>query len=584
MFASWRVAVVFTAANLTGGAFRGIVNSAGQAEKAVAGNEAAMKRMRAAAIGAFATVGVVGVAAFLHASDAAAKYQMQMVLLQQQLGATDDQMNKIGRTIVNLSSGGNRTMLSAGDLSVMARGIQQSGLNALQVNSLLTPIAYAAEIQKQRNNGSLDPGHFAGNLGATIKGYHLGDPGKEKQAYDFADLYTRYASISKLNDSGLLAYENQFGMIARQNKWSVDDFMSAGAYFSQMGIKPQMVGTMMKNIVTNQVPRTNLNSHTANAQFQGLMLQGMLNPADPAIAKKYLSFVQQSEKAIGMPGADPSKMTPAAQEGFAQMIMRASITSKAYGTGLSGLAKLAQNAKKNFEKWFGKDQGDSMFSNAARTVFNLRGAPAWIALADGGPKSVADLHKAAMSQTPLSERARVNRNLQAGQQATLPAQLGTLMIELGGMTNTKKAPAGSPLDIMQKVTHQLIELLSVVTDWGAQNLKLIGQIGTLIGILGVAGLAGSLALVLSALAPVFATLGTFAAFLSGTMLFAVAAPLAGFVAIGAAIFLFATHLGDIQHYLGKIGSWIHDVGGPALGRAIAGRVECGDLPHHPSYC
>src|ERR1700735_5695188 len=109
-FAAWRVAVVFTAANLTGGAFRGIVNSAGQAEKAVAGNEAALKRMQMMAVGTATTVGVVLVAGFLHAASAAGKYQLEMVLLQQQLGATDAQMEKIGQRIVSLSAGKSITL------------------------------------------------------------------------------------------------------------------------------------------------------------------------------------------------------------------------------------------------------------------------------------------------------------------------------------------------------------------------------------------------------------------------------------------------------------------------------------------
>jgi hypothetical protein len=541
LFAAWRVAVVFTAANLTGNAFRGIVRDAGAAEKAVDGNAAALHKLHGIAIGAFATLGVVGVAAFGAVADAASKYQLQMMLLQQQLGATDNQMTTIGKTIMSLSSGKGRTIFGMNDLSLMARNLQQSNLSAEQVNAVLPSVAYAAEIEKLRSGGNIDVGHFASNQGSTIYGYGLAAPGKEKALAEFEDMYTRIASVSHVTSAGLQAFENQAGMYARIAGWSPNDFLESLGFLSQAGIKPQMAGTMVKNLLTNINPRANLTAHAANAQFNALTDLHLLTPADLKTAKTYGKYHAQAEAAIGMPGVDPSKMTAKQQEAYAEALMRVSVSSKMQGLGFSGMLAMFRESRDRMDKTFGKTKGDALFGTNMRTAFNLRGAPAGILMALTNPQAFAEFLKKIGQQKSLPVRAAEVRGTFQAEKDMLPSMLNTLMVQLGGAKPGGKTVAGSPLDIMTKLLGQIENFIGMVTDWGKANPTLIAQIGTLIGLIGVAGLGGVLVLTIGAIVSFVSAVGTALGAFAALPIVVAAWPvlaIAALVAVGVGIVAF----------------------------------------------
>jgi hypothetical protein len=486
LFAAWRVAVVFTAANLTGGAFRGIVNSSQQAEKAISGNEAALKRMHAAAMTTLAAFGVVGVAAFMHIADAAGVYQTQMTLVQQQTGATTSQMVKLSSVIKDLSAGPGRTLFGMTDLVGGARGLQQSGIPIDLVAKLLPSVAYAGEMEKQRQ-GSLNLANFASQLGSTIMGYKL----TEQQALKFADLYTRVASTSHITASGMLAYENQAGMFTRQSGWTFQDFLTNMGFMSQMGIKPQMIGTMLKNVLTNSTPRANLTGHAATAQFRGLELMHMLTPADPAAAKKYLEFMQGAERSMHLPITDPAKMTAAQQENLAGGLMRYSVLNKA--TGMRGTMVMLHTALLNYQKTFGKRSGDEKFLTDVRNVGNLRGGPQLLAYAQAGGAGYDEYVKSLKKQTDLTTRASTIRTQLHPMQQMLPQMLNTLAVQFGGAAPGGVGPPipGGPLDVMTRIMGGITGLLGQLSAWANLNPIVAARIGTFVGILGVVGLVGA---------------------------------------------------------------------------------------------
>ncbi len=301
----------------------------------------------------FMSFGKSAVGAFAKAADAAGKYQLTMKLVQQQLMASGPTMEKIGGTIMSLSTGKQRTIFDVGQLAGMVQEYQQHGLSASQINRLMPDAAYAAEMEYYRTHGATTPKAFAAGTGSMIKGYGLADPGREKELASFMDTYTRIASVSPMNAAGLRSLEARVGSTARVFNVSAKDFITGSGWLTQRGIQPNEVGTIWRNILTNAIPHAGLTSHAANAQYGSLMLLGLLKAPRKEDAKLFYHDYMNAQRKLGFTALDPSKMSSKAQEQFALGLMRSVTGSSALTGNIRDLFVKLHSSFERFRELYG---------------------------------------------------------------------------------------------------------------------------------------------------------------------------------------------------------------------------------------
>jgi len=449
-----------------------------------------------AAESGFKRFGASAVGAFFQAADAAGKYQLQMRLVQQQLQASNPMMEKLGGTITQLSTGTTRTIFSRTELAGMARELQQSGLSAGQINRILPQIAYGAEIEKMRGGSS--PELFAKYMGATIKGYGLAEPGREREFSKFIDTYTRVASITHLNASGLRALEARVGATARLSGVTAQDFLTGSGWLTQRGINPNEVGTIWRNVLTNVIPHSTTSGHMASSQYQSLMMLGLLKAPDPTMAKRYIGEYMVKQHSLGFTMLDPAKMSAKKQEDYAASVMMAVTGSKALTGNLTDMFTRLHESFLHFRQLFGvrnaqgqitdDRQAKLIYEQAIRQAFNLRGMQGALLMAFEGPQSYNLFKAQAAHQAPLEERARQLRYTEATMKEMLPKQVSTLVQMLGGVSGGGMTVSGGPLDIMTHALWFLTDFMAKLSQFGGMHPKIMAQLGTLIGVAGIGGL------------------------------------------------------------------------------------------------
>lgn len=482
--------MIFTAFNRTQGAFAGLVSSAATAEKAMGGAQKAITRLNLMAIAGFATIGVVGVTAFVKAAEAAGKYQMAMTTLQQQTGATDTQMNALGRTIESLAGGKTATMFSATQLARAAIAFQQSGMTLAQTQAILPSAAYGAEIAGQAS-GHYDVEDYARKLSSTMKAFGISDP---KEAARFTDTLVRVLSVTHLDPTSFLAMERQFGQVARLSGMKPEQFAELPGFLSQMGFAGSNIGMMLKNVFLNALPYQTMTSHQANVKFNALAMLGLLGHTNISTASQYAKYANNTLSAIGLPALAAGAMTPTQQKAYLDNMMRQSVTSRFIGADPRTQIGLLHDAYTKITGLFGEKKGTQMFLGLMRQAFNIRGITAAASLAERGTSAWDDYIKQLSKVMDLEQRAAIQRQRLIPGLEMMGNALHTIFMQIGGVAPGGQAIPGGALSIMTGLVRSVNLMLHSFVEFGAENPKIMAAIGTLVGALGIGSLVAALTL------------------------------------------------------------------------------------------
>jgi TP901 family phage tail tape measure protein len=269
MFSAWRVSVILSAVNRTGGAFGSLIASSNTAQQRIMGIQNAIAKVGPIATAAFLTASGALAAFAAHGIKEAANFETAMVNVQVATSTSGKALQDLQSMVLNISS---HTAQDATTIASETAMFARAGFNAQQVRQFMPTVAQYADVQMlSHGTDPVDAVRTAAQF-LHLEGAYTG--GAVSQSLEALNKVS-FLSPEDLNK--VVTQGRYFIPLAKSLGMSLQDTIMEVAEMGITGFLKGKGGTSVANAIIGGINGVSLTAHQAAGKAQAESRLGLIN-------------------------------------------------------------------------------------------------------------------------------------------------------------------------------------------------------------------------------------------------------------------------------------------------------------------